>query len=571
MITAYYSGNILSIVYFIFSIYFSSCADILSMDQSQLIEDPKRKEASNIDPTKENNQITNQIQSVNINDSYQNNYVENNEKKNEISKKWNAELIQLNIARYKKFIRLWKLVTCILLCSIIYKYLFLFIISSMSNFFGINLPWDSIDFGCDPYYRNTFSSFVRFGDKSDYVKCIEEWKKWLIMHSDTDQDTSISILLDFTTTLCMLLTTNLFDNKIFNKPPTTAENLKLQQYKNFTKPMNRQKSIIATIKFFIFCHSVNFSLIVFIIIGLITGTDLFGGNLLSVLYVAIGIYCTAGDKLLIFRRPCYKNKKLSHQTWYTPTRLEVWTNLERFNLLFMVLLIIYELPIFECPINLDFNRYYFSGPECKAFLNSQVALHHFTDSQSILKKFYIVMVNTIGLEKVYGQLLMQTPKILYMCLFFFLGMMQRRIWDHRYSKAFVDEYFIEQNKTVYTRALSYVQHYWENKIWTYLYATRRFEIMKIRQKRIDRKVRVWEGFVSKDQLDKRDLMNPGSSRELLENKDLIAKNIILTETPFEKCGEKFKHNQFSDHELGDICQKAEEFCLKPYCDEPIIP
>ena len=81
MITAYYSGNILSIVYFIFSIYFSSCADILSMDQSQLIEDPKRKEASNIDPTKENNQITNQIQSVNINDSYQNNYVENNEKK----------------------------------------------------------------------------------------------------------------------------------------------------------------------------------------------------------------------------------------------------------------------------------------------------------------------------------------------------------------------------------------------------------------------------------------------------------------------------------------------------------
>jgi len=30
MITAYYSGNVLSIVYFLFSIYFSSCADILS-------------------------------------------------------------------------------------------------------------------------------------------------------------------------------------------------------------------------------------------------------------------------------------------------------------------------------------------------------------------------------------------------------------------------------------------------------------------------------------------------------------------------------------------------------------
>lgn len=138
--------------------------------------------------------------------------------------------------------------------------------------------------------------------------------------------------------------------------------------------------------------------------------------------------------------------------------------------------------------------------------------------------------------------------------------MQRRIWDHRYSKAFVDEYSTEQNKTVYTRALNYVKHYWENKIWTYLYDARRFEIMKIRQKRIDRKVRVWEGFVNKDQSKRINNMRPDSNNEIEENNEPTTKIIELTETPFEKCSEKYTHYQFSGNELGDICQKAEEFC-----------
>ena len=120
--------------------------------------------------------------------------------------------------RYNRFIKLWKIAVSILLCSMIYKYFILYLVSSMSNFFGVNLPWDALDFGCNRYYQNTFSDFEKFGDKSDYVKCIDEWKQWLIMTSNSNKETGYSILLDFATTICMLLTINLFDQKKYSKP-----------------------------------------------------------------------------------------------------------------------------------------------------------------------------------------------------------------------------------------------------------------------------------------------------------------------------------------------------------------
>jgi len=83
----------------------------------------------------------------------------------------------------------------------------------------------------------------------------------------------------------MVLTMNKYDQREkFNKNLKTAEGLIKCKNKDFTKEKNRNKSFILTIKFYIFCYSVHFSLIVFIIIGLTKGGHLFSGNILSVLY-----------------------------------------------------------------------------------------------------------------------------------------------------------------------------------------------------------------------------------------------------------------------------------------------
>ena len=66
--------------------------------------------------------------------------------------------------------------------------------------------------------------------------------------------------------------------------------------------------------------------------------------------------------------------------------------------------------------------------------------------------------------------------------------------------------------------------------------------------------------VASHQTKRVNIMRPHSSIENEEINEPTTKNIILTETPFEKCSEKYTHCQFSDNELGEICQKAEEFC-----------
>ena len=89
----------------------------------------------------------------------------------------------------------------------VYKYLYLFIMMDMPNFYSnINYPWDSWSFGCDPAYRNTFGEFANFRNKSDYVKCIDEWKKWFVISSDSKFESAVSILWDFLTFFSMVLT-----------------------------------------------------------------------------------------------------------------------------------------------------------------------------------------------------------------------------------------------------------------------------------------------------------------------------------------------------------------------------
>ena len=50
-------------------------------------------------------------------------------------------------------------------------------------------------------------------------------------------------------------------------------------------------------KFYIFCYNAEFSLIIFILIGLTKGGHIFSGNILSMLYLSIGIYCMSKEHL----------------------------------------------------------------------------------------------------------------------------------------------------------------------------------------------------------------------------------------------------------------------------------
>jgi hypothetical protein len=170
---------------------------------------------------------------------------------------------------------------------------------------------------------------------------------------------------------------------------------------------------------------------------------------------------------------------------------------------------------------------------------------------------YILLINTIGLEKAYGSMLLNTPKSLFMCLFFFLGMIQRRIWDHYYSRVFVEKYFKNQSRTVYSRALTYVQHYYVKKISRYLNSMQHYDIMKMRQRRIDHKVELWE-----------ELCKGRIDNNVVDTK---SKNIKLIGTPFENCSMHFGHDNWTEDEIGEICLRAEDHCLKINKDIPILP
>jgi hypothetical protein len=161
MMTAFFTGNILSIFYFALAAYFSRNIYIF----------------------------------------------------NRLEKCHNAELSETKqdcnalLAQCCRFLRVWKFMIGLLVFSMVYKYLYLLIMIDMPNFYNyINYPWDSWSFGCDPAYRNTFGEFANFRNKSDYVKCIDEWKKWFVISSDSKFESAVSIFWDFFTFFSMVLT-----------------------------------------------------------------------------------------------------------------------------------------------------------------------------------------------------------------------------------------------------------------------------------------------------------------------------------------------------------------------------
>lgn len=118
----------------------------------------------------------------------------------------------------------------------------------------------------------------------------------------------------------------------------------------------------------------------------------------------------------------------------------------------MMAQIIFQIPFFNCPVIVSKRRYYLSTQECAATYSSGIPIFNFKEASSAIQVLYAITANTFGLEKIYGNAVLGHSKIVFMVIFFFLAMLQRHVWDHRYYNEFVENFFNEQTSSSYDRA-----------------------------------------------------------------------------------------------------------------------
>lgn len=385
----------------------------------------------------------------------------------------NRALKNSNRKELRRYYIQWKIAIVFLTLMMVVKYFMMIWLPSVWN--G-KYPFDRLEFGCDQRYSNTFSDIPYFKKQSDYFKCVFEWKKWALLYSRNN----FEIIWYFVAFFIMVMSLDTQRKLILGTVLDHVEKEVLEE-KNFTLAKNR-KNIADFFKFMFFGYLSSFSLFVFFVIGIVGNSSNLAGDTISIVYMTLGVFH-------LLKGTIYDKSK----------KKRLWWRLEYFNIFVMFLQICFQIPYFGCPVIVNRDRYFFSTQECTATYNSGKPIFVFKEAKSTLEIVYAIVVNTIGLEKIYGYPIIRHSKALFMIFFFLLAMLQRHIWDHRYTTKYVETYFKQMTSTSTRRALSFIKHFYEEKIWRYFSIRTEYDVLRRRQNRIDNKMRKWkELFKMKD-------------------------------------------------------------------------
>lgn len=168
----------------------------------------------------------------------------------------------------------------------------------------------------------------------------------------------------------------------------------------------------------------------------------------------------------------------------------------------MILFIFYQAPIFPCPIISEENRYYFTAEECVSLQYQQktfftVKKHVEMKESEVNHLFlgYVLFSQTFGLNKIYQNSFFYFAKFIFMLLFFFLGLLQRRIWNHPFTQTYVEPYLKRQKSLNCEKAKKYVENVHLKRIWSYKKIMTQKDVFLSLQKRVDLKVKQWENLL----------------------------------------------------------------------------
>ena len=418
----------------------------------------------------------------------------------------------------------WRFVYFLISIGLLFQYAILLWFPLNWNVF---YPWKDVLFVCDENSKNSFSKINEFHDESDLVKCLNNWKKWLFLERFKDNE----LFMDFSVLFMMILYEHYF---LILNHNTIDQDIKAEDNGDFT---HKRKDWLDWIKFFYYCYFYKLALIVFFIVGAIDDISGFC-DIISGIYLIVSMYLT------------YNSNKLISQ------KNRIWKKVEAFNNIVMILYVIYQAPIFPCPIVHDEDRYYFTADECLSLQGSQRGFFiwkHYADKQEqhhpdSMYVLYVLFVQTLGLNKFSNNYM---TKPFFAIIFFFMGLLQRQIFNHPYTSEYVSEFLKREREDSIRRALRFIENNHLKRIWSYENLKTQKEVYLSLQKRVDRKIKQWEELLTLGGV------KSTKSSPALHGKDEKEEEIIAVETHDQK-------KELTSHDLDAFSEemriKAEKVC-----------
>lgn len=355
----------------------------------------------------------------------------------------------------------WKLVYFLIALGLLFQYAILLWFPLNWNVF---YPWKDVMFFCDETSKNSFSKLPDFHDESDLIKCLSNWKKWLFLEKFKDNE----LFIDFFLLFMMIL----FEDFFFKNPVQRVIH-KPGDENDFT--VNR-KTFTEKVKFFYYCYFYKLALIIYFFIGAIDNLS-GSSDLISGIYLITSMYLH------------YHSNKLSYE------KNRIWKKVEAFNNIVMIFYILYQAPIFPCPV-IQEDRYYFSAEECLSVQSFQKGFFFWKHKEDLSPEkwlvVYVLFSQTIGLNKICNTSITFFIKPICIVVFFFMGLLQRQIFNSSIYSTYVMAFFKRERQDSLTRAIRYIENNHLKRIWNYENLKTQKEVYISLQKRVDHKIKQWE-------------------------------------------------------------------------------
>ena len=292
----------------------------------------------------------------------------------------------------------------------------------------------------------------RFGCGEDDI-CVMNYKSWLSLDSFTTGD----LVGNFISLYFMVA----FDNYFYPLKEESERNYRAGDQYDFT--VSSRKDIISTLKFLIFCYSSSIFLGVFVLAGITGNATGRKVDIISVFYLVAGVLLLYGSKQIM--------------KW----KSRIWKIIEIVNFAVLISFLLYQAPFFKCPLKGDL---YYSNAECLA--NQSLNPTELPDSN------FEKLILLIGLNKITVSLVFTSSKMLGLMLFFFFSIIQRRIWNHVYAKAYVEPYLRKEMKLRQRRGIHFIEKTHITRINVFRNLLLKKSLLKASEEEIDRKVKHWE-------------------------------------------------------------------------------
>ena len=323
-------------------------------------------------------------------------------------------------------------------------------------------------FGCDPKADRVFSSLFDYSDLSDFDKCVNNFKTWYAIGEFSLKEHVISFV-------CFFLLVS-YDVFFLPLKAESEKNYKEGDCKDFTRTWLR--NTYDALRLMIFANFHVIALTTLALVGL--SSNLQGAtDIMGLLYLSSGIFLLLSNNLIL-------RKKNS-----------LWAVIEIANCLIMVAIVVYQSPYFDCPISVP-GRYYFSNEECVTLQTKVSDPSTYSKNKSFgdpgfLNKLYLLL----GFNKIPNYTLFGSFRVGNIIFFYLFAFIQRKIWNHVYTKAYIEPYFEREKLHQKHRGIRYVEREHIKRISAFKNSQLKKEFLNETEEHVTGKIKTWETVLSK--------------------------------------------------------------------------